>query len=139
MAQLERLWAFVDNSVPHVIVGDFNALCIGDYSEEYLHEIALIREEGRWEAPQFDVINAVLAKGYIDVFRTLNPSLRDEDTITNRFHTRIDYIFASPAMADLVDWTASECLIVDRPDLSDHFPIAADLVFKSNFVVPADT
>lgn len=130
LLQLERLFSFVDASVPHIIAGDFNALCFDDYTPEYLEEIARVRDEGRWEAPHFDVIRAMVDRGYIDVFRRINPDFKDQKVFTNRFNTRIDYIFISPSLADKVNWTESDCLIVDRPDISDHLPLAADLVLQ---------
>jgi exonuclease III len=114
--------------VPHIIAGDFNALCRDDYSPEYLEEISRVRDEGRWEAPHFDVIQLMLSRGYIDVFRRINPDLKDANVVTNRFNTRIDYIFISASLAEKINWQESDCIIVDRPDISDHLPLAADLV-----------
>lgn len=117
----------VDQRRPHVICGDFNALCKDDFSENYLEQVARIRAAGDWESPKFDVTEKMKSLGYVDVFRRLNPSLKDRSIATSRFGTRIDFIWMSPSFVELIDWEKSAAKIEGDKKLSDHRAVLLSL------------
>jgi exonuclease III len=86
---------FVDESVPHFIVGDFNSLSADDFTASYQHWVADMRHKSQWEPVRFDVTDNMKEWDYVDVFKTLNPDLKDLAVQTNHYNTRIDYIWAS--------------------------------------------
>jgi endonuclease/exonuclease/phosphatase family metal-dependent hydrolase len=109
-----------------LLMGDFNALSPAD---QFIPDIEISDEDvayaERAYAPPRQVIPLLLAAGYVDLFRHLRPS---EPGYTARMPTpvtRIDYIFASPAMArraTYCDRVASPLVIL----ASDHMPVRAD-------------
>eukprot|EP01122_Echinamoeba_exundans_P004132 TRINITY_DN14147_c0_g1_i1.p1 TRINITY_DN14147_c0_g1~~TRINITY_DN14147_c0_g1_i1.p1 ORF type:complete len:276 (-),score=17.55 TRINITY_DN14147_c0_g1_i1:546-1373(-) len=123
LEQLEALLNKVDFSTPHMICGDFNALCETDYSQEYLAQIAKVRARGRWEEPRFDVVKRMLSLRYIDALDRLRPDLKDREKSTCRFGTRIDYVWVSPSLAEKIDWARSSASLVGGK-ISDHQAIA---------------
>jgi exodeoxyribonuclease III len=111
---------------PRLFMGDFNS--IGPY-DRYLSDIQFRDEdiayaERAYRLPRL-VIPAVLAAGYVDVFRTLHPDGAGYTTKTPTPVVRIDYIFASPSLA-------ARAVSCDRVEgslpvyASDHLPVRAD-------------
>ncbi len=111
---------------PRLFVGDFNALGPNDrfVSDIQFPDEDVAFAERAYPQPRL-VIPAVLAAGYVDLYRALHP---DEAGYTTRTPTpvvRIDYIFASPTMA-------ARAISCDRIDgslpiyASDHLPVRAD-------------
>jgi len=117
-----------------IILGDFNALTKSDYTEEYLGEITNTRYRSRWELPVFDVTNFMLEKQYVDFYQKINKMkefpAEDYYVGTCRYNTRIDYIWISKDLSELIDWENSSCEIDRKCNLSDHYPIIARIVFK---------
>jgi exonuclease III len=68
--------------------------------------------------------------GFIDLFHELNPSLRDNDTATCRFDTRIDFVWVSQPLFQLIDLERSQCTIMSEVDISDHSPVHTILFVK---------
>jgi endonuclease/exonuclease/phosphatase family metal-dependent hydrolase len=111
---------------PRLFVGDFNSIGPND---RYISDIQFPDDdvafaERAYPQPRL-VIPAVLATGYVDVYRALHP---DEGGYTAKTPTpivRIDYIFASPALA-------ARAVSCDRVEgslpvyASDHLPVRAD-------------
>ena len=71
-------------------------------------------------------IQSVLASGFIDCFRSMNPK---EDGFTlppPQPNTRLDYIFTNPAMKQHL----TKCWVVREPNAvtnaSDHYPVVAE-------------
>jgi endonuclease/exonuclease/phosphatase family metal-dependent hydrolase len=135
MKQLEELFSALEShtNVPHIIMGDFNALSKEDYSQDYFDRyVYSVRFRNGWELPKFDVIDFIKGKGYVDCWRQLNPDAKDRSTC--RFGTRIDYIFASASLVPLIDWTKSSCEIYhDSSNASDHEPVILTLFFNNNY------
>ena len=47
-------------------LGDFNALTLPDYDEEYMAEVAAVRSRNRWEQPLGTVTEYVRELGFLD-------------------------------------------------------------------------
>jgi exodeoxyribonuclease-3 len=108
---------------PHLLVGDLNALTVGDPVGEPPPGV-----EKRGEAvdgvPRLAI--APLAEaGYVDCYRALHPDESGYTYLAWAPWLRLDYVFASPALAGRL----LECDVV-RGDLaaraSDHLPVRAE-------------
>jgi exodeoxyribonuclease-3 len=111
---------------PRLFVGDLNAIAPDD---RYVSDIQFPDEdvafaEQTYALPRL-VATAVIAAGYVDVYRVLNPGAPGYTAKTPTPVVRIDYIFASPALAARV-------IACDRVEgalpvyASDHLPVRAD-------------
>jgi exodeoxyribonuclease III len=109
---------------PNLLVGDFNAIAPSDtigpgpdiIKDGVPSEIAFSR----------DVINLVLGDGYTDCYRAMHPTTPGYTyKLPGPPWLRLDYIFASPAMAPLL--TASN-IVTDETarKASDHLPVWAE-------------
>jgi endonuclease/exonuclease/phosphatase family metal-dependent hydrolase len=119
--RIDQLYQF--NPSKHnidILMGDMNALTRDDYSDVYYQNSVLgIREESRWEKPRFDLTQLITNQwSFEDAFKQINPHLKDEQVVTCRFGTRIDYIYIRPRVND--DWILKECSIVDSEKATDH-------------------
>lgn len=133
IAQLNKLKPILDQeNVPHVIMGDFNALTKQDYTTEYEAEVRAVRESGNWELPHYDVTALMVEWGYIDLWAKINPTIKDQDVKTCEYSTRIDYIWVSKSMDEKIDYEKTTCRILDEVHFSDHFPVLASIVFKDD-------
>ncbi|HET9110757.1 MAG TPA: endonuclease/exonuclease/phosphatase family protein [Ktedonobacterales bacterium] len=109
-----------------LLLGDFNALSPVDHfvsSIEVSDEDAAFAE--RAYAEPRTVIPRLLSAGYVDVFHQMRPEEPGYTTRTPSPVVRIDYIFASPAMAR----RAIHAERVESPLVilaSDHMPVRAD-------------
>jgi len=111
---------------PRLFVGDFNS--IGP-SDRYISDIQFPDDdvafaERAYSLPRL-VIPAILAAGYVDVYRALHPDGSGYTTKTPTPVARLDYIFASPALAA----RAMSCDHVEGSlpiYASDHLPVRAD-------------
>jgi endonuclease/exonuclease/phosphatase family metal-dependent hydrolase len=85
-----------------ILMGDMNALMREDYSDDYYEKyIVQIREKSRWEKPCFDLTNFITKQwNFQDAFKQINPQFKDQQVITCRFKTRIDYIYLRPRIND---------------------------------------
>ena len=77
-------------------------------------------------------IHSLLSSGFIDCFRSINPS---EDGFTlppPQPNTRLDYIFINPAIQKYL----TKCWVVREPDAvikaSDHYPVVAEFSMDSH-------
>jgi len=111
---------------PRLFVGDFNSISPND---RYMSDIQFPEEdvafaERAYAQPRL-VIPTVLDAGYVDVDRALNPEGAGYTTRTPTPVVRIDYIFASPALAA----RAVSCGRIEGSlpvYASDHLPVRAD-------------
>ncbi|HEU5343398.1 MAG TPA: endonuclease/exonuclease/phosphatase family protein [Ktedonobacterales bacterium] len=109
-----------------LLMGDFNALSPDD---RFIPDMEIADEdvafaERAYAAPRL-AIPPLLAAGYVDLFRRLRPGEPGYTALAPTPVTRIDYIFASPAMAR----RATYCDRVTSPLVilaSDHMPVRAD-------------
>jgi exodeoxyribonuclease III len=109
------------------LVGDFNTLHPTDHPNVSAY-VAVLKTRGE-EAPtpQFPrkVIPLLLEEGYVDCYRALHPTTPEDSSYTSHQALRVDYIFASPRLAECL----SACDIIREGDAqraSDHFPIWAE-------------
>jgi endonuclease/exonuclease/phosphatase family metal-dependent hydrolase len=135
--QLDQLMEAISSpssdSLPHIIMGDFNAITQSDYTPDYEDEmITTVRSNGRWEEPTYTLTAHMASLGYIDFWRRCNPNVLDADVTTCAYHTRIDYIWISKDLEKLIDWTHDNtyCHILNGVFHSDHFPVLANIQFK---------
>ena len=108
-----------------ILMGDMNALTEEDYSDDYYEKhILQTREKSRWEKPRFDLTNLITKQwNFQDAFKQINPQAKDEQVITCRFKTRIDYIYLRPRIND--SWILKECTIIDMNNTTDHNALLA--------------
>jgi exodeoxyribonuclease III len=111
---------------PRLLMGDFNSISPND---QYIGDIQFPDEdvafaERAYRHPR-QVIPAVLAAGYVDTYRAMRPDAAGYTAKTPTPVVRIDYIFASPALA-------ARAVSCDRVEgslpvyTSDHLPVRAD-------------
>ncbi|HEX8730989.1 MAG TPA: endonuclease/exonuclease/phosphatase family protein [Ktedonobacterales bacterium] len=109
-----------------LLMGDFNALSPAD---QFTPDIQTSEEDEAfagqaYAAPRL-VIPRLLAAGYEDVYRRMRPGELGYTTKTPTPVVRIDYIFASSALAR----RATQCDRVESPLVilaSDHLPVRAE-------------
>ncbi len=106
---------------PHVLVGDLNAVAPGDPVSE-THTGKPRFGDALPDAPR-EVIGQLLNAGYVDCFRRLHPRARGYTYHTSRPWVRLDYIFASAAVARHL----TECA-VSPERASDHLAVRAAFV-----------
>ncbi|CAF1458977.1 unnamed protein product [Rotaria sordida] len=109
----------------NILMGDMNAVTREDYSDDYYQQIVFDkRKQAGWELPQFDLIRLITTSfAFQDAFRQANPKLKDEQTATCPYGTRIDYIFFRPLISD--EWILKDCSLVDTKQATDHQAVMA--------------
>jgi len=130
----DALGSLPDAVVGCFVMGDFNALDLRDYPKKRLAEIAEEREGNGWEPPEGVLLEELHDLGWVDLARAgllprprvwhARKPLPAWATQTSRFDTRIDYVFATPRLAERLRVTA-----VRVPPFggSDHNPVVVDL------------
>eukprot|EP01121_Diplochlamys_sp_Union-15-3_P003725 TRINITY_DN1365_c0_g1_i3.p1 TRINITY_DN1365_c0_g1~~TRINITY_DN1365_c0_g1_i3.p1 ORF type:complete len:130 (+),score=20.96 TRINITY_DN1365_c0_g1_i3:281-670(+) len=65
LKQLKKLMekALTANHRPHILMGDFNSLTNGDYSQTKIKSITKTRKMCNWELPVYDVIEMLVSIG----------------------------------------------------------------------------
>jgi endonuclease/exonuclease/phosphatase family metal-dependent hydrolase len=137
LGQLESLRrAMETRAAPHLVLGDFNAVRLADYTPAALAVLRAHRAAGHREEPRSDVVTSMDRWGYKDGFRLaragdlaaypaeIERPLPDDDLATCWAGTRIDYIWATPVLLDGVRVRA--CRRV-HSDTSDHLPVLIEL------------
>lgn len=128
MCQLESVFNFINKctaDVPgaHVILGgDLNALDLTDYEPETLDAIRQ-RRHGHWEEPRGNVISELKTQGWVDCWKTCNPTQRNPSTC--EYQTRIDYIWTRQTNVGAV----KSCAIIKDMRGSDHDAILCEFTF----------
>jgi exonuclease III len=110
-----------------VLAGDFNTIAAGD-AVQIDREPAYIRIE-RWA--QFGVIPRwslapITRAGFTDCYRACNPGANGFTIASHNPTARIDYIFASRALASGL----RACEVVPAGDASDHLPVVAEFELR---------
>lgn len=113
-----------------ILMGDLNALTREDYTDDYYQaKIVAVREQSYWEKPRFDLTNLMTNKwNYIDAFKSLNPTFKNQQVVTCEYNTRIDYIYLHPRIND--QWTLTQCRIINTNKLTDHNGVFAEFKQK---------
>jgi endonuclease/exonuclease/phosphatase family metal-dependent hydrolase len=107
---------------PHLLAGDLNALHPGDAVGPLPPGLEPMGDAIDDDPRQ--AIRDILAAGYIDTFRALHPESPGYTYPAERPWLRLDYIFASPGLAERLEASG----IVHDDDVrraSDHLPIWA--------------
>ena len=120
--QVKKLQEWIDSSegkLPHIIVGDFNALTRADYTDEYFAKIDSTRKKYKVEDASFEVTD-ILKSNYIDIFKVCHSNVKDVDLATSHYGTRVDYIWLSKDFSELVN---TDLFIGSQETASDHKPI----------------
>jgi endonuclease/exonuclease/phosphatase family metal-dependent hydrolase len=128
MTQLRNLAEIVGDRKA-VVMGDFNALRFSDYTRDRLEEIAEERLVAGVEEPSEAVVRHADAMGWIDLarfsgvetateyYRSFRKPLPHDLAVTSNFGTRVDYVWATVALADTVDVTSARTI---RSNAIDH-------------------
>jgi endonuclease/exonuclease/phosphatase family metal-dependent hydrolase len=104
------------SSTYDILLGDFNALTLDDYTTEFASKITEVRLRGKWEKPMENVTNYIKRIGFQDLYRTVNVFAKDRGTC--RFGTRIDYVYGRGELQN--GWELSECTIKSSENTTDH-------------------
>jgi endonuclease/exonuclease/phosphatase family metal-dependent hydrolase len=109
-----------------ILMGDMNALTRDDYSDKYYQDaVDGVRRKSGWEKPRFDLTKLITDEwNYQDAFKLKNPEVKDEEIVTCRYGTRIDYIYIRPRVDD--QWILNECSIIDTKGATDHNAVFAE-------------
>ena len=129
MKQWDTFEANLQNSSSTVqlLMGDFNALTRDDYSDDYFEKfICDVRSRNNWEMPQDIFTRRLKNSGFIDCWREMNENLKDEQTVTCAYGTRIDYIWRRGTLTD--GWKIKECFKFSSNDATDHNGILLMLI-----------
>ena len=125
--RVARTWLGRDRSRPHLVMGDFNAISRWDWPEAALDELrrsADAKDGNLTGGPQGPRAVAQMEKaGYEDLFARFGaPGARTY--LGSEAAIRIDYFFASPALAA----AATACTVWTESDgVSDHRPVMAEV------------
>jgi exodeoxyribonuclease-3 len=111
----------------HLLAGDFNTIAPEDQAS--LAEAPLWVKAQAWfqlgYLPRW-ALKLLLEAGYIDCFRKLHPKGEGFTLPSPRPQVRLDYVFATPRLAEAL----RECRVVTAPEkvtvASDHLPVLAE-------------
>jgi len=120
--RMTQLQFFLDqlHSEKCVILGDFNSLTKGDYSDSFLEKMANERKNSNWEIPQYQISEIMQKNRFIDCWKVINPLSIDPGTCIP-YNTRIDYIWSKN-----ISYNLTSCEIRNDLSGSDHYPIVAE-------------
>jgi len=105
--------------------GDFNALTKEDYSDDEWATVKAVRETNNWEPPKVALTSQIKDKyGMVDCWEVVG---KPRPIKTCRFDTRIDYVYASPALLD--QWQLVSVQTVEDT-ASDHNMVIATFNLK---------
>lgn len=130
LRQLEKLLAALSRrGAAQLVMGDFNALRLADYTPDRLDAVRAMREENGREAPRGEVVARMEAAGLVDVFRRHHgddgvAALPDAARASCWVGTRVDYVWASQAL--LGRWAIGDARHVAN-EVSDHAVVVATL------------
>lgn len=124
-----RTWTIRDRSRPHIVMGDFNAINSWDFAdrpEDYAELAQHPKGSNLTNGDKGPIVVAQMEKaGYLDSYTRFGQPGQDSFLLA-RDSIRIDYIFASKALADSV--TACEIWReAAGEEASDHRPVVAEI------------
>lgn len=104
--------------IPHIFLGDFNALRRKDYTDREWKNLEMFNEEQNWNPPEHEVMDLLEHKlGYIDAFSKVGTGNLLTCWTAYPLY-RIDYILASKNFSHKLQ----NCKRIDSY-ASDHFPV----------------
>ena len=131
IAQLDKvLLSEKGRERPIVLLGDFNALNKDDYTDEYVDKLRAVRAERKIAPPEFAFCERLTAEGFVDLFRLLNPALKDASLQTSTHGVRVDHIWVNQPFLDLLNLESSRVTVEHNIHYSDHYPVCIDLHFE---------
>jgi len=107
----------INQGLPILMLGDFNALQREDYDLKRWEAIVETRRENQWELPRTDLMKSLKAHGFHDVLYTF-PNHEKMRKDTCRFETRIDYILVNLLFLEIFKPIRYE--IKSHGSISDH-------------------
>jgi endonuclease/exonuclease/phosphatase family metal-dependent hydrolase len=132
--RLEQIKEFnpYENNID-ILMGDMNSLTYDDYTDDYYQKnILQLRKKSNWEKPCFQLTELIKNQwNYQDAFKQINPDAKDEQVVTSRFKTRIDYIYLHSRINH--SCILKKCSIIDTKNITDHNAVLA--VFQSKYSI----
>jgi endonuclease/exonuclease/phosphatase family metal-dependent hydrolase len=125
--QLEVMKKHFDPTKFEIVVGDFNALDLNDYSHDYLEKIRFDRLNARRDEPSGKCITWMKEQGFVDTWREVNTEQKDASTC--RFGTRIDFVWTR---GELNGWKIKSCEIVSSKQATDHELVICEFNLGNN-------
>lgn len=118
-------WTSRDRGRPHLLLGDLNAVAPGDYEGQPAESAALATPEHLAHLAEHEpqVVPRLLRAHYVDAGATAGdpaPTFPSSAPLV-----RIDYIFASTALAPSLQW-CQPWQTEETPLASDHLPVLAE-------------
>mmetsp|Transcript_9672 Transcript_9672/g.35887 ORF Transcript_9672/g.35887 Transcript_9672/m.35887 type:complete len:420 (+) Transcript_9672:38-1297(+) len=102
---LDQMVFVQSSSTPHIICGDFDSLCLDDYSVDYLNQMKERWRQKKVHGAQFDAHFLMEKLGYTDIFKECHQDSWSEHQDTNcatgtmgRIPVRTDFIFMDELM-----------------------------------------
>lgn len=131
-AQALLQWTVRDRHLPHLVIGDFNALSPADL-EAQPDQVTVIQEDQRVRsryAEPLQVLPRMLRAGYVDACAADATGQPAPTFPTTDLLVRIDYVLASRPLAVSLHqgsrWQTAETDLA-----SDHLPVRADFAFPA--------
>ncbi|CAK9040057.1 unnamed protein product [Durusdinium trenchii] len=122
--------ARLSKGLPHLLVGDLNAMKRSDYSAKEWAALETRNSENRWSPPEDSAALAALeAAGYRDLGRLPQTQQTSRWTLRADPPARIDYIYASDDFQHIGTFSAA---FVAQAVGSDHLPLVFDVLLKSD-------
>eukprot|EP00873_Tetraselmis_striata_P040473 jgi/Tetstr1/460737/TSEL_005922.t1 len=123
-AQLGKVLEEMNDVPDHVLLGDFNALRVDDYSAAQWASLCEFAAHAGWEKRQEACYQLMMQHKYRDAWEEVSSSTGCGDRTTFRcapvaMMLRIDYIFAAPRCR----LRFSGCQVLREEQLSNHLPL----------------
>jgi len=117
-----------EDILPHILVGDFNALSRFDYDDQYWNKLVAQRAENNWDPPKSDLYKFLTEKhGYKDCFPGKRSGDETEAVSTVWSGERIDWVLLSNDFLG----ANTEVTVTDYQTIpskaSDHLPVKVTL------------
>lgn len=125
------------SGAPHLLLGDLNALCAEDYTEEEWAALLDRAARSGWAPPSdAECVRMLLREGYVDAFRAaqvgdgrpLEAGAAKFTAHVGQPMYRIDYAFISGGAAG-AGFRLLDAAVDGSANGSDHFPLVVDLEF----------
>jgi len=122
--------------LPHILMGDFNALSKSDYDDQYWSKLVKQRAENNWDPPKTDLYQLLTVKlNYRDCFPSVKLSPTTTTTTTTTAESistvwsgeRIDWVLLSKDFPSPHYHVKVEDYQVINNNASDHFPVKVTL------------
>lgn len=128
--RVARQWLVRDRNRPHLVIGDFNAITTWDFAHRPAdYDLLASHEKGKnltAEGQGPSVVAQMEKTGYVDLYQRFGAPGAQTFLPASDTGIRIDYIFASQALASV----AQSCAVWLEPtgtEASDHRPVLATL------------